>query len=243
MKVKEFFSHYLFESGYTINFFKGADTIGNTKYNDVSALTCIMSTKHYEDVKCIVDDLEINKWWLSKNDNSRRVSYIPSPLKLPNEMIGTDFCVINILLEKWPANGQWVFSTTESCFINDVGVGTTVPGSETIAKELHVISDNLIGKDDRNSSGEPSDSFTIPLEKLFPAQEPSVHDNDDIRNLKLSRHAYNCLHKMGIQSIGELREFTAKKLLAIERFGKRALQEVQDELMAYGLSLKEDKND
>ena len=85
------------------------------------------------------------------------------------------------------------------------------------------------------------EEYAEKMKNLFRSQDPSDHDNDDIRNLKLSRHAYNCLHNMGIQSIGELREFTAKELLAIERFGKRALQEVQDELMAYGLSLKEDK--
>lgn len=129
---------------------------------------------------------------------------------------------------------QW-FCSTDSI---EITLSSWNPG-----KIVMPVSDNLIGKDERNSSADSSDSFTIPLEKLFMAQEPSDHDNDDIRNLKLSRHAYNCLHKMGIQSIGELRESTAKELLAIERFGKRALQEVQDELMAYGLSLKEDKND
>jgi len=83
-------------------------------------------------------------------------------------------------------------------------------------------------------------TYNETLEKLFPSQDPSDHDNDDIRNLKLTRRAFNCLHRAGIQSIGDLREFTANELLVIRNFGKHCLQEVQDELNAYGLHLKED---
>jgi hypothetical protein len=78
------------------------------------------------------------------------------------------------------------------------------------------------------------------MKNLFRSQDPSDHDNDDIRNLKLTRRAFNCLHRAGIQSIGDLREFTGNELLAIDRFGKHSLREVQDELKAYGLHLKED---
>lgn len=83
------------------------------------------------------------------------------------------------------------------------------------------------------------DAPGIGLESL-PTQMPSKYDNLDIRNLSLRRGCINRLNGVGILSVGELREFTAKDLLSIEKFGKRYLQEVRNALSAYGLHLKEE---
>ena len=172
----------------------------------------IMSTPNYGLVKPMVEDCDIEQWFCSKDS-------------------------IDITLTSWN------------------------PG-----KIVMPVSDNLIGIDERNSSADSSNSATVngaplspklymkvkglleeqkeehakTLEKLFPSQDPSDHDNDDIRNLKLTRRSFNCLHRAGIQSIGDLREVTANELMDIRNFGKHCLQEVQDELNAYGLHLKED---
>lgn len=84
------------------------------------------------------------------------------------------------------------------------------------------------------------DISDINLESL-PTQMPSKYDSLDIRNLSLRRGCINQLNGVGISSVGELREFTAKDLLSIKRFGKRYLQEVRNALSAYGLHLKEEE--
>jgi len=88
----------------------------------------------------------------------------------------------------------------------------------------------------------PEIEKTVSLVEIndLPSQMPNDHDKDDIRNLKLSKKTFNALHRIGVQSIGQLRECTVDDLLSVKNIGLKAVDDIRSELKAYGLHLKEE---
>lgn len=59
-----------------------------------------------------------------------------------------------------------------------------------------------------------------------------------IEDLELPVRVLNCLHRGGINTVGQLIEKTEEDLLALRSFGARSIEDVKDQLRKRGLSLK-----
>ena len=69
---------------------------------------------------------------------------------------------------------------------------------------------------------------------------PSAHgmENILIEELELGVRSYNCLKRVGIETIGDLVAKTEAELAAIPNFGKKSIEEVKETLAAHGLTLR-----
>src|SRR3954452_21654727 len=76
------------------------------------------------------------------------------------------------------------------------------------------------------------------------AAEPSLAhgmENFPIEELELGVRSYNCLKRVGIETIGDLVTKTENELAAIPNFGKKSIEEVKETLSAHGLNLRGDE--
>jgi DNA-directed RNA polymerase subunit alpha len=64
--------------------------------------------------------------------------------------------------------------------------------------------------------------------------------NYPIEELELGVRSYNCLKRVGIETIGDLVMKTENELAAIPNFGKKSIEEVKDTLQQHGLTLRGD---
>jgi DNA-directed RNA polymerase subunit alpha len=74
------------------------------------------------------------------------------------------------------------------------------------------------------------------------AEAPQAHgmENFPIEELELGVRSYNCLKRVGIETIGELVSKSENELAAIPNFGKKSIEEVRETLSAHGLTLREE---
>ena len=74
------------------------------------------------------------------------------------------------------------------------------------------------------------------------AEAPQAHgmENFPIEELELGVRSYNCLKRVGIETIGDLVSKTETELAAIPNFGKKSIEEVRETLESHGLTLRED---
>ena len=63
-------------------------------------------------------------------------------------------------------------------------------------------------------------------------------ENFPIEELELGVRSYNCLKRVGIETIGDLVMKTENELAAIPNFGKKSIEEVKETLQAHGLNLR-----
>jgi len=76
------------------------------------------------------------------------------------------------------------------------------------------------------------------------AVEPSLAhgmENFPIEELELGVRSYNCLKRVGIETIGDLVTKTEVELAAIPNFGRKSIEEVKETLGAHGLTLRGDE--
>jgi DNA-directed RNA polymerase subunit alpha len=74
--------------------------------------------------------------------------------------------------------------------------------------------------------------------------EPSLAhgmENFPIEELELGVRSYNCLKRVGIETIGDLVSKTENELAAIPNFGRKSIEEVKETLAAHGLNLRGDE--
>ncbi len=74
--------------------------------------------------------------------------------------------------------------------------------------------------------------------------EPSLAhgmENFPIEELELGVRSYNCLKRVGIETIGDLVSKNENELAAIPNFGKKSIEEVKETLGAHGLKLRGDE--
>ena len=73
------------------------------------------------------------------------------------------------------------------------------------------------------------------------ASEPSLAhglENFPIEELELGVRSYNCLKRVGIETIGDLVTKTEVELAAIPNFGRKSIEEVKETLAGHGLTLR-----
>ena len=63
-------------------------------------------------------------------------------------------------------------------------------------------------------------------------------ENFPIEELELGVRSYNCLKRVGIETIGDLTSKSEAELAAIPNFGRKSVEEVRETLAAHGLTLK-----
>jgi DNA-directed RNA polymerase alpha subunit len=63
-------------------------------------------------------------------------------------------------------------------------------------------------------------------------------ENFPIEELELGVRSYNCLKRVGIETIGDLVIKTENELAAIPNFGKKSIEEVKETLATHGLNLR-----
>jgi DNA-directed RNA polymerase subunit alpha len=72
---------------------------------------------------------------------------------------------------------------------------------------------------------------------------PLAHgmENFPIEELELGVRSYNCLKRVGIETIGDLVVKSENELAAIPNFGKKSIEEVKETLATHGLNLRGDE--
>ncbi len=72
---------------------------------------------------------------------------------------------------------------------------------------------------------------------------PATHgmENFPIEELELGVRSYNCLKRVGIETIGDLVVKSENELAAIPNFGKKSIEEVKETLATHGLNLRGDE--
>jgi DNA-directed RNA polymerase subunit alpha len=91
------------------------------------------------------------------------------------------------------------------------------------------------------------------IEKMdnFRPGETGIEEHDDsapshpminfpIEELELGVRSYNCLKRVGIETIGDLVVKSENELAAIPNFGKKSIEEVKETLQQHGLTLRGD---
>jgi DNA-directed RNA polymerase subunit alpha len=75
------------------------------------------------------------------------------------------------------------------------------------------------------------------------SEAPAAHgmENFPIEELELGVRSYNCLKRVGIETIGDLVSKSENELAAIPNFGKKSIEEVKETLGTQGLSLRGDE--
>ncbi|MEO5576570.1 MAG: DNA-directed RNA polymerase subunit alpha [Gaiellaceae bacterium] len=66
-------------------------------------------------------------------------------------------------------------------------------------------------------------------------------ENFPIEELELGVRSYNCLKRVGIETIGDLVSKSENELAAIPNFGKKSIEEVKETLATQGLALRGDE--
>jgi len=66
-------------------------------------------------------------------------------------------------------------------------------------------------------------------------------ENFPIEELELGVRSYNCLKRVGIETIGDLIAKSEQELGAIPNFGRKSIEEVKETLAAHGLKLRGDE--
>jgi DNA-directed RNA polymerase subunit alpha len=76
-----------------------------------------------------------------------------------------------------------------------------------------------------------------------PAEPSLAHgmENFPIEELELGVRSYNCLKRVGIETIGDLVVKSENELAAIPNFGKKSIEEVKETLATHGLTLRGDE--
>ena len=105
--------------------------------------------------------------------------------------------------------------------------------SEILIRQLAIFTD--IERIERLTDGGPGDGAQPEM--------PLAHgmENFPIEELELGVRSYNCLKRVGIETIGDLVVKTENELAAIPNFGKKSVEEVKETLGAHGLTLRGDE--
>jgi DNA-directed RNA polymerase subunit alpha len=105
--------------------------------------------------------------------------------------------------------------------------------AEILIRQLAIFTD-LENMDDFRGSGS---------EDVAPEQSSGAGamENFPIEELELGVRSYNCLKRVGIETIGDLVSKSENELAAIPNFGKKSIEEVKETLATQGLALRGDE--
>jgi DNA-directed RNA polymerase subunit alpha len=87
---------------------------------------------------------------------------------------------------------------------------------------------------------DPKDIRLLAEEEPEPPQPGGEMANILIEELELGVRSYNCLKRVGVETIGDLISKSEDDLSAIPNFGKKSIEEVKENLARHGLALRDD---
>jgi DNA-directed RNA polymerase subunit alpha len=121
----------------------------------------------------------------------------------------------------------------------DVTTDGTIDPKEAIAEAAEILIRQLAIFTDIEKIQGFGEAAAAPAEGGAPA-ESLAHgmENFPIEELELGVRSYNCLKRVGIETIGDLVTKTENELAAIPNFGKKSIEEVKETLAAHGLTLR-----
>jgi DNA-directed RNA polymerase subunit alpha len=121
----------------------------------------------------------------------------------------------------------------------DVTTDGTIDPKEAIAEAAEILIRQLAIFTDIEKIQGFGEAAAAPAEGGAPA-ESLAHgmENFPIEELELGVRSYNCLKRVGIETIGDLVTKTENELAAIPNFGKKSIEEVKETLSAHGLTLR-----
>jgi len=124
--------------------------------------------------------------------------------------------------------------------ILDVTTNGSIEPKDAIAQAAEILIRQLaIFTDLERIEGFGAD--TAPLEgAMVDVQLAHGMENFPIEELELGVRSYNCLKRVGIETIGDLVTKTENELAAIPNFGKKSIEEVKETLAQHGLRLRGD---
>ena len=103
--------------------------------------------------------------------------------------------------------------------------------AEILIRQLAIFTD--LDKIEGFGEAAPVDGGVTPEAALAHGME-----NFPIEELELGVRSYNCLKRVGIETIGDLVMKTEQELAAIPNFGKKSIEEVRETLAQHGLHLR-----
>jgi DNA-directed RNA polymerase subunit alpha len=124
--------------------------------------------------------------------------------------------------------------------ILDVTTNGSIEPKDAIAQAAEILIRQLaIFTDLERMEGFGAD--TTPLEgAMVDVQLAHGMENFPIEELELGVRSYNCLKRVGIETIGDLVTKTEHELASIPNFGKKSIEEVKETLAQHGLRLRGD---
>ncbi len=118
----------------------------------------------------------------------------------------------------------------------DIWTDGTVPVLEALSQSAQILREQLsfftslvlapMVETEQAIGGVSFEQYEMPLEQLG-----------------LSPRVFNCLRRNKISKVGELLEKSEKDLLSLKKFGRKSVEELQEQLGKMGLSLRSEKDD
>ena len=121
----------------------------------------------------------------------------------------------------------------------DVTTDGSIDPKEAIGEAAEIlISQLMIFTRPERIEGFTESEMEVPATDL-----PATHgmENFPIEELELGVRSYNCLKRVGIETIGDLVVKSENELAAIPNFGKKSIEEVKETLATHGLNLRGDE--
>jgi DNA-directed RNA polymerase subunit alpha len=121
----------------------------------------------------------------------------------------------------------------------DVTTDGTIDPKEAIAQAAEILIRQLAIFTDIEKIEGFGEAAAAPTDGAV-ASESLAHgmENFPIEELELGVRSYNCLKRVGIETIGDLVTKTENELASIPNFGKKSIEEVKETLAAHGLNLR-----
>ncbi|HKB20706.1 MAG TPA: DNA-directed RNA polymerase subunit alpha, partial [Gaiellaceae bacterium] len=121
----------------------------------------------------------------------------------------------------------------------DVTTDGSIDPKEAIAQAAEILIRQLM----IFTNEEAMEGFTDAAQAEAVPEAPLAHgmENFPIEELELGVRSYNCLKRVGIETIGDLVVKSENELAAIPNFGKKSIEEVKETLATHGLTLRGDE--
>jgi DNA-directed RNA polymerase subunit alpha len=125
--------------------------------------------------------------------------------------------------------------------ILDVTTNGSIEPKDAIAQAAEILIRQLaIFTDLERMEGFGADAQQLDGGAMVDVQLAHGMENFPIEELELGVRSYNCLKRVGIETIGDLVTKTENELGSIPNFGKKSIEEVKETLAQHGLRLRGD---
>jgi len=121
----------------------------------------------------------------------------------------------------------------------DITTDGSVEPKDALAEAAEILIRQLAIFTDIDKITPRDDVPSIP-DGIGPEGLPDERAKFPIEELELGVRSYNCLKRVGIETIGDLVMKTENELAAIPNFGKKSIEEVKETLAQQGLTLRGD---